>query len=139
MPSSLWPRCTGQVGLLFPIGAIFVHFFGGIDYFFRKQTADDILAREAAFRACFTSAEGFGYCLGTLAVFVALYCLYVWVGKNSIAANWINIILALALVVWAVVFTALYGINNPWGIIVVLGWTIFAVIGLYQSYTVKSV
>jgi hypothetical protein len=45
--------------------------------------------------------------------------------------------LALAVVVYVLVITGLYGINNPWSIIVILGWTIFAVIGLYQDKPVE--
>jgi len=135
MPYPLWPRCAGQVGLLFPLGGIWVNFFGNP---FMKKTADEIGASEAAFRRCFTSA-GFGYCLGILIGFVILCSFYAWVGRNSLAANTVNTILALALVVYAVVVTAQYGIPNPWGLIICLGWVILALIGLYQSSTAKSV
>ena len=135
MASPLSPKCAGQVGLLFPLAGVFVHFFG---FPLAPKSAEQLLAGEAAFKACFTSGEGLGYCVGTVLGFIILLSFYSWVGKNSLAANWANTILALGFDVIAVVITAQYGLSNPWGLIIILGWTIFAVIGLYDVNSVSG-
>jgi hypothetical protein len=64
---------------------------------------------------------------------VCFFALYFGLAKNSIVANWINMLLALPLVVLIPL-----GMLSGWGIVVALGWAFFAILGLHFSYKAKS-
>ena len=118
--NSLVPQYWGQLALLFPIVSYIAS-----SHMFEKQTAEQILASQTPY--------GIGRTIGFFIVLGCCYALYSGLAKNSIVANWINMLLALT----PVVFIPL-GMLSGGGIVVALGWAFFAILGLYFSYKTKA-
>jgi len=132
------PLTTGQIGLLFPTAFYVNNFFlGGQDWFglFTPATADQIIAQEHGFRACFTVA-GVGDCGITVATFLVMFAiggaLYGWLRKGSLAANWVNVALAAVFAIAIVRF-----VTTPFAVVIAVGWLLLAAIGLYDAYRIK--
>jgi hypothetical protein len=118
--NSLVPQYWGQLALLFPIVSYIAS-----SHMFEKQTAEQILASQTPY--------GIGRSIGFFIVLGCCYALYSGLAKNSIVANWINMLLALPLVVLIPL-----GMLSGWGIVVALGWAFFAILGLHFTYKAKS-
>jgi hypothetical protein len=136
--TSQTPLTVGQAGLLFPAAFYVNNFFlGGRDWFglFTRKTADQIIADERGFRACFTGA-GFVDCGITLATFLVMFAiggaLFHWLKKEGLPANWVNVALAAVFAFGIIRF-----VTTPFAVVIALGWLVLAVIGLYDAYKLK--
>jgi hypothetical protein len=134
------PLTAGQSGLLFPAAYLVNYYFlGGRDWFglFTPATADQIIAQEHGFRACFT-AGGIGGCGVNIVAFLILFsiggALYGWLRKGGLAANGLNLGLAA---VMAIAMAVLEG-GRPFTWVIAAGWLLLAAIGLYDVYRAKG-
>jgi hypothetical protein len=120
--NSLIPQYWGQLALLFPIAT----YIASSHIMFEKQAAQ-IIASQTPY------TSGIGNIIGFFILFGCCYALYSGLAKNSIVANWINMLLALPLVVLIPL-----GMLSGWGTVIALGWAFFAILGLHFSYKAKS-
>ncbi len=138
---------TGQLGLLIPAALLAYHFFvrGYISSLASPVTANQIMAKSAAFRSCFESASGAGHCAGSVVLFL-LICglgsaIYGGMQKGSIFANWSNVMLAAASAVLIIGFGENLGLSTfgMFTLVGVLVWLLLSVVGLIEQYKYKNI
>jgi hypothetical protein len=144
--ASQQPFTFGQFALFFPAFLIFDIAFlkgGGLPRlfhnFFEAKSSDELAANREAFLSCFRSQQGAAYCIATILLLVGVVylgsVLFKWLGKGSVAANWVNTCLAGALLALTI---GLYRTSTVYEWIIAGGWATLAAIGLFERLSEQS-